>query len=132
MTSLLIEAGHSHSSIILRAVNSNTNILTRYHNLRGVKGLRQQHSLFKTNLEPENESVSKRTKLTDTSSTSVSAKLCASVKQTTDLDYEKSFGEADQNIFITEPSIIVANHITEGLPSTLPPFLNNISTNGTG
>lgn len=54
MRSLLIEAGHSDSSIILQTWHSNKNTLNLYHNLKQVEGLRQKKNLLKTNLELEN------------------------------------------------------------------------------
>lgn len=48
MTSLLIEAGHNYSIIVLRTGLSSTDTLTRYHNLQGNEGFRQQISLFGT------------------------------------------------------------------------------------
>lgn len=46
MTSLLIDAGHTDSSITLWTSHTNTTALVRYHNLFGKDGLRQQNSLF--------------------------------------------------------------------------------------
>ena len=40
MTSLLIEAGHGDSSIVLRTGNSSVDTLKRYHNLHGAEGLK--------------------------------------------------------------------------------------------
>lgn len=48
MKSLLIDTGHTDSSIILCVCQSNTTTLARYHNLRGKEGLRQQKSLFQS------------------------------------------------------------------------------------
>lgn len=55
MTSLLIDAGHTDSSIILRTGHSSATTLARYHNLRGSEGLRQQHSLFQDTGKELNE-----------------------------------------------------------------------------
>lgn len=43
---LLIESGHSYSSIILCTGHFNTTTLSRYHNLHGAGGLRQHQNLF--------------------------------------------------------------------------------------
>lgn len=131
MKSLLIEAGHSDSSIISRRGHCNTTKPPRYHNLRWAEGLRQHQSLLKTNLESENEPASKPTKLTKTGRTSVSANVCAADRHSTDLNDMKNLDEADQNISITEPPVNVANPITDSLTSIVPSVLKNISTRGT-
>lgn len=53
MISLLIEAGHTDSSIILRTGHTNTNTLARYHHLEGAEGLKQQIDLFKSSRSGE-------------------------------------------------------------------------------
>lgn len=46
MASLLMEAGHTDSSVILRPGHSNSTTIARYHSLKGGKGLRQQLKLL--------------------------------------------------------------------------------------
>lgn len=46
MTSLLIEAGHFDSSIVLQTGHTSVDTLKRYHNLQDEKGLKQQSALF--------------------------------------------------------------------------------------
>lgn len=49
MVSLLIEAGQTDSTIILRTGHTNTNALARYHIVLGAEFLKQQTELFKVN-----------------------------------------------------------------------------------
>lgn len=48
MTASLTDVAHKDSSVILRTGHCNTTTLARYDNLHGMKGLRQQESLFQS------------------------------------------------------------------------------------
>lgn len=46
MTSLLIDGSHGDSSVVVRTEHSDSDTLTRFHNLQGDEGLNQQRSLY--------------------------------------------------------------------------------------
>lgn len=53
MITFLVEAGHPDCSIILRSGHADATTVTRYHNLRGAEGLRQQISILEGKKDEE-------------------------------------------------------------------------------
>lgn len=159
MTSLLVEAGHSDSSIILRTGHSNTTTLARYHNLRGAEGLRQQESLFRSLNNGDNDNLSspeikKRAKVAGSNTTE---KLEANLKTSASYEGgnsaeppsalseigdgptkvitipEKSSTICDapnNNIALPDPSSSTGNSVNRGSDLPIPTFLHNISSSG--
>lgn len=132
MTLLLVEVGHS-DSIIVQTGRSNTTTVARYHILREAERLRQQENLFQEKCaNASTHPISKNPEIVDPDKTIVNGNVGIDVGGTGILETGIDLRKKENNIFSEPPSLKLTKTIADGLLSSVPSFLHNIITSGTG